>query len=131
MLITDPIGDMLIRIKNALLSGRSDVVMPHSKIKEAIAGKLKENGYITDYQVVKNQPQNELTISLKYVEEMPAITGIELISKPGRRLYAGKNEIPSSLNGYGITIVSTNKGILTDKEAVKLNVGGELICKIW
>lgn len=131
MLITDPIGDMLIRIKNALLSGRSDVAMPHSKIKEAIAGKLKENGYITNFEVVKNQPQNELTISLKYVEEMPAITGIELISKPGRRLYAGKSEIPSSLNGYGITIVSTNKGILTDKEAAKLNVGGELICKIW
>jgi len=131
MLITDPIGDMLIRIKNALLSGKQEVIMPHSKMKQAIAVKLKENGYISEFKVNNKLPQSEIIIALKYVEEMPAISGIQQISKPGRRLYAGKGEIPTSLNGYGITIVSTNKGVLTNKEAVKLNVGGELICKIW
>lgn len=131
MLITDPIGDMLIRIKNALLSANLQVKMPHSKMKEAIAYKLKENGYISEVTVEEKTPQNELVLVLRYVDDLPAISGIERISKPGRRLYSGKDSIPESLNGYGITIVSTNKGILTDKEANTLNVGGELICKIW
>ena len=131
MLITDPIGDMLIRIKNALMSAKKEVRLPHSKIKEAVANKLKENQYVEEIAVEEKSPQKELVIKLRYVDGLPAITGIERVSKPGRRLYAGKDTIPASLNGYGITIVSTNKGILTDKEAKKLNVGGELICKIW
>ncbi len=131
MLITDPIGDMLIRIKNALMSAKKEVRMPHSKMKEAIAVKLKENQYISDFEVEEISPQNELIIKLRYVEALPAITGIERVSKPGRRLYAGKDAIPVTLNGYGITIVSTNKGVLTDEEAKKMNVGGELICKVW
>lgn len=131
MLITDPIGDMLIRIKNGLMSAKEEVRLPHSKMKEAIAIKLKENKYILDFEVEEQSPQNELVIKLRYVESLPAITGIERVSKPGRRLYAGKDSIPVTLNGYGITIVSTNKGVLTDNEARKMNVGGELICKIW
>lgn len=131
MLITDPIGDMLSRIRNALMSRQSEVKMPHSKLKEAVALKLKEDNYVVDVLVNKQVPQNELVIVLRYVDGVPAISGLERISKPGRRLYSGKDSIPSSLNGFGITIVSTNKGVISDKEAKKLNVGGELICKVW
>lgn len=131
MLITDPIGDMLIRIKNGFMSAKQEVRLPHSKMKEAIAVKLKENQYITSFEVEEKHPQKDLVITLRYVEDLPAITGIERVSKPGRRLYAGKDSIPVTLNGYGITIVSTNKGVLTDSEAKKMNVGGELICKVW
>ncbi|HQM16061.1 MAG TPA: 30S ribosomal protein S8 [Candidatus Woesebacteria bacterium] len=131
MLITDPIGDMLSRIRNALMSGQPEVKMPHSKLKEAVALKLKEDNYVTDVLVNKQTPQNELVVVLRYVDGVPAITGLERISKPGRRLYSSKDSIPSSLNGFGITIVSTNKGVISDKEAKKLNVGGELICKVW
>lgn len=131
MLITDPIGDMLTRIRNAQMSAKTEIRLPHSKMKEAIAIKLKESMYIQEVTVEPKKPQGELVLTLRYVEDIPAITGIERISKPGRRLYSGKDSIPSSLNGYGITIISTNKGVLTDKEAKKLSVGGELICKVW
>ncbi len=131
MLITDPISDMFARIKNALLAKKEEVAVPHSKMKEAILVKLKENNYIQDFEIVKEKPQNIMMVKLKYIDETPAISGFKRISSPGRRLYSGAKEIPTTLNNYGITIVSTNKGILTDKEARKNNIGGELIYQIW
>ncbi len=131
MLITDPIGDMLARIKNAQLAKHEQVTVPHSKIKEALAKILKENNYIEDYEVKELNPQNDLVIKVKYVEGLPGITGASRVSKPGCRLYAKSSSIPATLNGYGITIISTSKGVMTDKEARQQNVGGELLCKIW
>ena len=131
MLITDPISDMFIRIKNGLLAHQDEVEIPHSKMKEAIVGKLQENHYIESFEVVQAEPQKKILVKLKYIDELPAISGIKRISSPGRRLYSGAKNIPTALNNYGITIVSTSKGILTDKEARKLNVGGELIYQIW
>jgi small subunit ribosomal protein S8 len=131
MLITDPIGDMLARIKNALTAKKEQVVIPHSKLKEAIALILEENNYIQGYEVEEKKPQSDLVVTLRYVEGLPAISGMERVSKPGRRLYAKTKQIPVTLNGYGLTVVSTSKGILTDNEARKKNVGGELLCRVW
>lgn len=131
MLITDPISDLFIRIKNGLMAKKKEVNMPHSKLKEAIAHKLVENNYIEAVEIIDKIPQKEMNIKLRYVESLAGITGFKRISKPGRRLYAGVNKVPPALNGYGITLVSTNRGVLTDKEAREKNVGGELICQIW
>ncbi|OGJ37281.1 MAG: 30S ribosomal protein S8 [Candidatus Pacebacteria bacterium RIFOXYB1_FULL_39_46] len=129
--MTDPIADMLARIKNALLARHKEVVIPHSKIKQAIAQILQNNDYIESFEIVKQKPQSALSIKLGYKNKWPKITGANRISKPGRRLYASVDRIPVTLNGYGITIISTSKGLLTDKEAKKQNVGGELLCQIW
>jgi len=129
--MTDPIADMLIRIKNALLARHKEVVVPHSKLKEAIAHILVKNNYLTEVKVVKQLPQSALVLTLGYEHKWPKITGVKRISKPGRRLYTAAGRVPSTLNGYGITIVSTSKGLLTDKQARQANVGGELICQIW
>jgi small subunit ribosomal protein S8 len=129
--MTDPIADMLIRIKNALLARRKEVHLPHSKIKESIAKILVANNYIQDFKVVKQEPQAEIVVQLGYEDKLPKITNVKRISKPGRRLYTSVGRIPSSLNGYGITIISTSKGLLTDKEARKANLGGEILCQIW
>jgi small subunit ribosomal protein S8 len=129
--MTDPIADMLARIKNALLARHQEVAIPHSKIKQAVAQILKENDYIKDFEVVEGKPQAILLVKLGYQNKWPKITGIKRISKPGRRLYASADHIPVTLNGYGITIVSTSKGLLIDKDARKQNVGGELLCQIW
>lgn len=129
--MTDPISDMLARIKNALLAQHKEVVMPHSKVKEAIAKILATYNYIESFSVVEKKPQSDLAIKLSYKGKIPMITDVKRISKPGRRLYSTVDKVPSSLNGYGITIVSTSKGLLTDKEARKQNVGGELLCQIW
>lgn len=131
MLITDPIGDMLTRIKNGLMAKKKQVVIPHSKLKEAIARKLEENNYVAKVEVEEKKPQSDLIVELKYVDKLPAITGMKRVSKPGRRLYAKTSQIPSTLGGYGMTVISTSKGILTDKEARKKSVGGELICQVW
>ncbi|MGD9129471.1 MAG: 30S ribosomal protein S8 [Candidatus Woesebacteria bacterium] len=131
MLITDPIADMIIRIKNALLAKKSEVTMPHSKIKAKIAEILLEHKYIEDYQVLEKKPQPEIVIKLRYLGKRAAITNVKRLSKPGVRLYSPAKQIPQSLGGYGITIVSTNKGVMTDAEAKKLNAGGELLCQIW
>ncbi len=131
MLITDPIGDMLTRIKNALTAKKEQVVIPHSKLKEAIAQILEKNNYIKDYEVEEKKPQADLIVNLRYIQGLPAISGMERISKPGRRLYAKTQQIPVTLNGYGLTVISTSKGILTDDQARKKNVGGELLCKVW
>lgn len=129
--MTDPIADMLIRIKNALLARHQQVEMPYSKIKGAIAQILVDNQYLDAVEVVKQQPQAKMVIKLGYQDKWPKITGIKRLSKPGRRLYVSVGRVPAALNGYGITIVSTSKGLLTDKQARKQNVGGELLCQIW
>lgn len=131
MLITDPIGDMLTRIKNAQMAKKKQLAIPHSKLKEAIANKLLDNNYIKSVEIEEKTPQSDIIIKLRYVDHLPAITGLKRISKPGRRLYSKTNRIPATLGGYGMTLVSTSKGILTGKEARQESVGGELLCQIW
>ena len=130
--MTDPIADMLTRIRNANQNRAKDVSMPSSKMKETIASILKEEGYIADYSIEKNDVQNIITLTLKYgTNKERVITGLKRISKPGLRVYASKEDIPSVLNGLGIAIISTPKGVMTDKMARKNNVGGEVIAYIW
>ena len=130
--MTDPIADMLTRIRNANQNRAKVVSMPSSKMKETIASILKEEGYITNYTIEKNDVQNVLTLTLKYGKNKErVITGLKRISKPGLRVYAGADEIPHVLNGLGIAIISTPKGVMTDKLARKNNVGGEVIAYIW
>lgn len=129
--MTDPIADMIIRIKNALLSGHKELALPHSKMKESIARILKDNNYISDFAVAEKTPQKEIKLELRYVDKMPAITDVKRISKPGRRIYVTADQVPKTLNGYGLTILSTSTGVMDDKTARQKNVGGELLCKIW
>lgn len=137
MSVTDPISDMLTRIRNAVGVGHTMVALPSSKIKVAIAKILKEEGYIINYEVVEGETpdQKVLRIRLKYVgdrrDRRPVITGLERISRPGCRVYSGNKEIPWVLSGMGIAIVSTPKGVMTGQRARQLGVGGEVICKIW
>lgn len=137
MSVSDPIGDMLTRIRNALMGGHSMVAMPSSKMKVAIAKILKEEGYISSYEVVEDEKSHQkvLRIRLKYIGERrqrrSVITGLERVSRPGRRIYTGKKEIPWVLSGMGIAILSTPKGVMTGQRARQLGVGGEIICKIW
>ena len=130
--MTDPIADMLTRIRNANQNRAKEVVMPSSKMKETIAAILKDEGFMADYSVEKNDVQNILTLTLKYGKNKErVITGLKRISKPGLRVYASAEEIPYVLNGLGIAIISTSKGVMTDKLARKNNVGGEVIAYIW
>jgi len=136
MTVVDPIADMLTRIRNGLLAGHALVAMPSSKMKAAVAAILKDEGYIEKFEVAaEGSPQGVLRVYLKYMGERrdrrPVITGLERVSRPGRRVYAGKREIPRVLSGLGVTIVSTPKGIMTGARARKLGVGGEVICKVW
>ena len=135
MSMSDPIADMLTRIRNALVRKHQSVSMPHSKIKEAIAEVLQKEGYIKGFEVIPEKPQAVLTIELKYAGDRRTrrsiITGLERASKPGRRMYVGKKEIPWVLSGMGIAIVTTSKGIMTGQDARRLGVGGELLCKVW
>lgn len=128
---TDSIADMLIRIKNALAVGKSEVIIPHSKLKASIAEILVREKYVSKMEFLEMKPQGQIKIDLKYEGSLPVISGVKRVSKPGRRLYVPVNQIPVTLDGYGITLLSTNKGILTDKEARLKNVGGEIICQIW
>ena len=129
--MTDPIADMITRIKNACAAGRKDLVLHHSKVKEDIVKILKNNNYIEDYQVIDKEPQKEMKIVLRYVGKLSAITNVKRVSKPGRRIYVKAGEIPQTLNGYGLTILSSNQGVMDDKTARKAKVGGELLCQIW
>lgn len=130
--MTDPIADMLTRIRNANQNRAKVVSMPSSKMKETIAAILKEEGYITNFSVDKNDVQNILTLTLKYGKNKErVITGLKRISKPGLRVYAKAEDIPYVLNGLGIAIISTPKGVMTDKLARKNNVGGEVIAYVW
>ena len=129
MSMTDPIADMLVRIKNAAAVGKPTVKMPSSKIKVAIAGVLKEEGYILDYRTSEAGPgKTELEVVLKYYEGRPVIERLERFSRSGRRQYRGKSELPKVLNGLGVAIISTSKGIMTDSQARQQGVGGEVLC---
>lgn len=129
--MTDPISDLLIRLKNAALAGHEEVRLPYSKMKAQIAAILLEEGYLTAVEKIEGVPIATLQIGLRYVGRSPAMSDVKLLSKPGRRLYTNVKDIPRTLGGYGVTIVSTNKGVLSDKSARQQNVGGELICQIW
>ncbi len=129
--MTDPIADMIIRIKNALAARHSDVSIPYSRMKQTIAVILEQEGYVAGFEVKSEATQPNLIVKLKYSGRVPAITDVRRLSKPGRRLYASSKQIPRALGGYGITLVSTSSGVMTDKEARKKNLGGELLCQIW
>jgi small subunit ribosomal protein S8 len=135
MTTSDPIADMLTRIRNALMAGHPSVQVPSSRLKAEIARILKEEGFIEDYYVTRDRPQPQLIITLKYVGERkdrrPVITGLKRVSKPGRRVYAGVSEIPWVRSGMGIAILTTPKGVLTGQQARRLGVGGEIICYVW
>ena len=132
MVMTDPIADMLTRIRNANQMRHETVEMPSSKIKREIADVLKREGFIRDVEYIEDNKQGVLRLSLKYGKNAErVITGLKRISKPGLRVYAKNTEIPKVLNGLGIAIVSTSKGILTDKESRKEQIGGEVIAYIW
>lgn len=132
MQITDPIADMFTRIRNANSSKHESVLVPSSKMKLAIAKILNDEGYIAGYEVIDDNKQGMIKITLKYgANKSKVITGIKRVSKPGLRVYAGKEDMPRVLRGLGVAIVSTSKGIMTDKEARKLNIGGEVLAFIW
>lgn len=130
--VTDTIADMLTRIRNANAMRYTEVSVPASNLKIELARILKEEGFINDYKVVKDDVQGTIELTLKYGEKKErVITGLKRISKPGLRVYAKSNEIPKVLNGLGIAIISTSRGIMTDKEARKQNLGGEVLAYIW
>ncbi len=133
MSMSDPIADMLTRIRNANTAKHDTVDVPASKVKEAIAKILLDEGYIKAYEILENGIEKTIKITLKYGADknQKTIAGIKRISKPGLRVYAGKDELPRVLGGLGIAIISTNKGIVTDKEARAMNVGGEVIAFVW
>jgi len=137
MSVSDPISDMLTRIRNAIMAGQSQVAMPASKIKIEIAKIMKEEGYLDGFDVVEGEsPAHKiLRLRIKYVgerrERRPVITGLERVSKPGRRIYTKKQEIPWVLSGIGVAILSTPKGVMTGQRARQLGVGGEILCKVW
>ena len=132
MTMTDPIADMLTRIRNANTVGHETVEIPASKMKKAIAEILKEEGYNTDFDVIEDDKQGMIKVTMKYgANKERVISGIKKISKPGLKVYAKANDVPKVLGGLGIAIISTSKGIVSDKEARKLGVGGEVICYVW
>ena len=131
MQISDVIGDMLTRIRNANNSKHETVDVPASNLKKAIADILVNEGYIKGYQVIEDGKQGVIRIALKYVGKQKAITGLKRVSKPGLRVYANCEDMPRVMNGLGIAIVSTSKGVMTDKAARKSNVGGEILAFVW
>ena len=137
MSVTDPIADMLTRIRNGVMAGHGQVAMPSSKIKAEIARILKDEGFIENFEVVDGEKvgQKVLRVKIKYVgerrERRPVISGLERVSKPGRRIYTKKQDIPWVLSGIGVAILSTPKGVMTGQRARQLGVGGEILCKVW
>jgi len=132
MVMTDPIADMLTRIRNALVVKHEEIQVPASNIKKAIADILTEEGFIKGYTVIDDGHQGILKITLKYAPNKESvISGLKRISKPGLRVYARRDEIPKVLGGLGIAIISTSKGVMTDKQARKLGLGGEVLCYVW
>ncbi|MFC2039288.1 30S ribosomal protein S8 [Chloroflexota bacterium] len=131
-MVTDPISDMLTRVRNAILARHEFVLVPSSKIKLAIARTLKEEGFVNDYEVLRGKPQRLIKIFLKYGSgNEPVLTGLKRVSKPGLRIYVQRTEIPRVYGGLGIAVVSTPKGVMTGQEAWRQKVGGELLCYIW
>jgi small subunit ribosomal protein S8 len=132
MVLTDPIADMLTRIRNANMAEKKDVQMPHSKMKSEVARILKSEGFIKDYTMENEDGKSILKVFLKYtIEREPVIQGLRRISKPSCRKYVASTEVPRVLGGIGIAILSTSSGVMTDNEARKQNVGGEVLCYIW
>ena len=135
MSVNDPIADMLTRIRNGVMAGHAQVAMLSSKIKAEIAKILKEEGFIEGYEVANSDGFKVLRVKIKYVgerrERRPVISGLERVSKPGRRIYTKKQDIPWVLSGIGIAILSTPKGVMTGQRARKMGVGGEILCKVW
>ncbi|GAB6281596.1 MAG: 30S ribosomal protein S8 [Ignavibacterium sp.] len=131
MLVSDPIADFLTRIKNAIIANHRMVDIPSSNMKKAIAEILKNQKFILDFEEIKDDKQNILRVYLKYTNGVSGISGLKRISKPGLRIYKSSDELPRVLNGYGIAIISTSKGLMTDKQARKESFGGEVICYIW
>jgi len=131
MTLTDPIADMLTRIRNAIMASHDDVVIPSSQVKISIAKILKEEGFIDDYEILKGKSQQTIKIRLKYVDKQPALLGLQRVSKPGLRTYAGRREIPRVYGGLGIAMLSTSKGIMTGQEAWRQHLGGEILCYVW
>lgn len=129
--MTDPIADMLTRIRNAYMAGKKSVKMPHSRLKANIAEILKKSNYIDSIKVSTEGNHKNLNLSLKYINSKPAINHIERISKPGRRVYSKVNHLSRPLSGYGLAIISTSAGVMSVKNAREKNLGGELICKVW
>ena len=128
MSMTDPIADMLTRIRNAQAVGKTNVAMPASKLKSAIAAVLKDEGYVEDFAISSADGKSQITIDLKYYAGHPVIERIERISTPGLRVYKGVTDIPKVMNGLGIAIVSTSKGVMTDRRARASGIGGEVLC---
>jgi small subunit ribosomal protein S8 len=135
MSMSDPIADMLTRVRNALQREHPSVSMPYSKMKENVAQVLKDEGYIVDLQVLPQEPRDVLQLELKYKggrrDRSSVITGLERVSKPGRRHYVGKDDIPWVLSGMGISILTTSQGVMTGQQARRQGIGGEVICKVW
>jgi small subunit ribosomal protein S8 len=134
MNVTDPIADMLTRIRNASIVRYPQVAMPTSKMREAIAGILKEEGFVQDYEVLPGKMSGTLLIYLKYTRERrprPVITGLQRVSKPGRRVYSGKKDVPWVRSGLGVAILSTSRGIMSGRQARQQGVGGEILCYVW
>jgi len=132
MSMSDPIADLLTRIRNATMARHRQVVVPNSKLKLAIVRVLKEEGFIERYQVVQDPPRQMIRIWLKYDDERkPVLTGLKRVSKPGCRIYSRRNNIPWVYSGLGVAILSTSKGVVTDSQARHLGIGGEVLCYIW
>lgn len=131
MSMHDPIADMLTRIRNAAGARLTEVELPNSKVKSAIAQTMKDEGYITDFEVIADKPQDRLKIKLKYHGNRSVIEGIRRISKPSRRVYVPHNEVPKIRSGLGVAILSTNRGVVSDQFARKEGIGGEVLCEIW
>lgn len=132
MSMTDPLADLLTRMRNALTAKHDRLDVPHSKLKTSLCGVLKSEGFIDDYEVVENPPQDTLRIFLRYnAEGAPAALRLKRISKPGRRVYRGADDIKPVLNGLGVAIVSTSSGLMSDRQARAQRVGGEILCELW
>jgi small subunit ribosomal protein S8 len=131
MAVTDPIADFLTRIRNASKAKKVKVEIPSSQMKAGLAEILKKNGYIYDYKIDEDNKQNVISVLLKYSDGVPAINGLKRISKPGLRIYKKSDELPRVLNGLGTAVISTSKGLLTEKEARRQDTGGEVVCYIW
>ena len=131
MNMTDPIADMLTRIRNAATARHTRVLIPASKMKLSIARVLKEEGYIKDIEILKDNPQGTLRLTLRYVEKTPVVTQLKRVSKPGLRVYAKRADIPRVRGGLGIAILSTPRGLMTGTNAYKQGLGGEVVCYVW
>jgi small subunit ribosomal protein S8 len=131
MNMTDPIADMLTRIRNGIMARHTRVMMPSSNMKAAIARILKEEGYIRDFEVIKDSPQGTLRISLRYVDRRPVLQQLKRVSKPGLRVYTRRDSIPRVRGGLGTAIISTPQGVMSGRKAYQLGLGGEVVCYVW